>query len=110
MLEADLGNRLTAEELQRSLGHSRIGHQLWLVEDTGSTNDLVWEAQAKGAAEGLVVFAERQTAGRGRHGRRWASAPGQGLWFSILLRPPFTMRESPALTSMLARVAAATII
>ena len=69
-----------------------------------------WEAEARGAPEGFVVFAERQTAGRGRYGRRWESAPYQGLWFSILLRPPVTLNESPRLTSLLAGVAAATII
>ncbi len=37
----------------------------------------------------MLVFAERQTAGRGRFGRRWESAPHAGLWFSLLLRPAF---------------------
>ena len=53
--------------------------ELVVVEETGSTNDLAWEAQARGAPEGFVVFAERQTAGRGQYGRRWESAPHQGL-------------------------------
>ena len=87
-----------------------MGNQLIVVEETSSTNDLAWEAAATGAAEGFVVFAERQTAGRGRYGRRWESAPYQGLWFSVLLHPPVTLNESPRLTSLLASVAAATII
>jgi BirA family biotin operon repressor/biotin-[acetyl-CoA-carboxylase] ligase len=37
--------------------------------------------------EGAVVFAESQTQGRGRMGRKWVSPPRKGLWFSILLRP-----------------------
>ena len=110
MLEADRSDRLVADELRATLGEGQMGNQLVVVEETGSTNDLAWEAEARGAPEGFVVFAERQTAGRGRYGRRWESAPYQGLWFSILLRPPVTLNESPRLTSLLAGVAAATII
>jgi BirA family biotin operon repressor/biotin-[acetyl-CoA-carboxylase] ligase len=101
---------LVAVELRAALGDCRMGNQIVVVAEARSTNDLVWEAVARGAAEGFVVFAERQTAGRGQYGRRWESAPYQGLWFSILLRPPITLPESPRLTSLLAGVAAATII
>src|SRR6476619_6249063 len=102
MSEADPGDRLIAEELRAELGDTRWGSQLVVVDETSSSNDLVWDAEARGAPEGLVVFAERQTAGRGRYGRRWESAPGLGLWFSVLLRPQLTMNESPRLTSILA--------
>lgn len=40
------------------------------------------------AGDGVVVLADQQTAGRGRHGRNWHSAPGLGLWFSIGFEPP----------------------
>src|SRR5438046_2150421 len=109
MSEADRSDRLVADELRATLGGGRIGHQLVVVEEASSTNDLAWEAESTGAPEGFVVFAERQTAGRGRYGRRWESAPYQGLWFSVLLRPPVTLNESPQLTSLLAGVTAATI-
>ncbi len=52
-----------------------------------STNDIVAARAAHGAAEGLVVVAESQTAGRGRLGRSWHSPPGSGLYVSVLLRP-----------------------
>jgi BirA family biotin operon repressor/biotin-[acetyl-CoA-carboxylase] ligase len=110
MSEADPGDRLIAEELRAELGHTRWGSQLVVVDETSSSNDLIWDAEARGAPEGLVVFAERQTAGRGRYGRRWESAPGLGLWFSVLLRPQLTMNESPRLTSILAKATATTII
>jgi BirA family biotin operon repressor/biotin-[acetyl-CoA-carboxylase] ligase len=55
--------------------------------ETGSTNADVAEAARAGAAEGLVVVAERQTAGRGRQGRSWESPARAGLMFSVLLRP-----------------------
>jgi BirA family transcriptional regulator, biotin operon repressor / biotin---[acetyl-CoA-carboxylase] ligase len=110
MSEADRGDRLVADELRAALGESHIGNEIVAVEEARSTNDLVWGAVDRGAAEGFAVFAERQTAGRGQYGRRWESAPYQGLWFSVLLRPPITLNESPRLTSLLATVIATTII
>jgi len=110
MSEADRTDRLVADDLRAGLGECRLGHEIVVVEETSSTNDLAWEAEARGAAEGFVVFAERQTAGRGQYGRRWESAPHQGLWFSVLLRPRLMLNESPQLTSLLARVAVAAII
>jgi BirA family biotin operon repressor/biotin-[acetyl-CoA-carboxylase] ligase len=110
MSEADRSDRLVADKLRAALGEGRVGNEIVVIEEARSTNDIVWEAEARGAAEGFVVFAERQTAGRGQYGRRWESAPYQGLWFSVLLRPAITLNESPRLTSLLASVAAATII
>lgn len=86
-----------------------MGDEIVVVGEAQSTNDLAWQAAERGAAEGFVVFAERQTAGRGQYGRRWESAPYQGLWFSVLLRPAITLAQSPALTPLLAGVVAATI-
>jgi BirA family transcriptional regulator, biotin operon repressor / biotin---[acetyl-CoA-carboxylase] ligase len=102
-------DRLIATELRAGLAGCGIGNEIVVVEETASTNDLVWEAAERGAAAGFVVFAERQTKGRGQYGRRWESAPYQGLWFSVLLRPAMTLRESPRLTSLLAEVVSATI-
>ncbi|WP_144122378.1 biotin--[acetyl-CoA-carboxylase] ligase [Catellatospora sichuanensis] len=62
----------------------------WRVEmraETGSTNADAAVAAREGAAEGLVVTAESQTAGRGRLGRTWVSPPRAGLAVSVLLRP-----------------------
>jgi BirA family biotin operon repressor/biotin-[acetyl-CoA-carboxylase] ligase len=102
-------DRLSATELRAGLAGCRIGNEIVVVEETASTNDLAWEAAERGAAAGFVIFAERQTKGRGQYGRRWESAPYQGLWFSVLLRPAMTLRESPRLTSWLAEVVSATI-
>jgi BirA family biotin operon repressor/biotin-[acetyl-CoA-carboxylase] ligase len=62
------------------------GPVVWLAE-TGSTNDEAIERARAGAAEGLVVGADRQRAGRGRRGRPWLAAAGHGLLVSALLRP-----------------------
>ncbi|MCU0618401.1 MAG: biotin--[acetyl-CoA-carboxylase] ligase [Gemmatimonadaceae bacterium] len=51
-----------------------------------STMDLAHDDAAAGAAHGHVVVADRQGRGRGRAGKAWASAPGAGVWTSIVLR------------------------
>ena len=58
-----------------------------VLPETASTNDDVKKAAEQGEAEGLIVQALRQTAGRGRHGRVWESPVGN-LYCSALLRPP----------------------
>jgi BirA family biotin operon repressor/biotin-[acetyl-CoA-carboxylase] ligase len=63
------------------------GYRLDFREAAGSTNDEVRAAGRGGAAAGLVVVAERQDAGRGRRGAAWVCPPGEGLAFSVLLRP-----------------------
>lgn len=52
-----------------------------------STMDVAAALAAQGAAHGVVVAAEAQTAGRGRRGSSWASPPGAGLYFSFVARP-----------------------
>ncbi|HZN18761.1 MAG TPA: biotin--[acetyl-CoA-carboxylase] ligase [Micromonosporaceae bacterium] len=63
---------------------------LRLHAETGSTNEDAAAAARAGAPEGLVVVAERQTAGRGRCGRAWESPARGGLAVSVLLRPTGT--------------------
>lgn len=58
-----------------------------VLVETISTNADVAAAVAAGEPEGLVVVAERQTAGRGRLGRSWVSPPRAGIATSVLLRP-----------------------
>src|SRR5438128_10580681 len=109
MSEIERGDRLVADELRGALRTSGIEKEIVVVDEAGSTNDLAWEAADRGAAEGFTVFAERQSAGRGQYGRRWESAAGKGLWFSVLLRPAITLSESRQLTSLLASNVAETI-
>ncbi|MFI6930190.1 biotin--[acetyl-CoA-carboxylase] ligase [Streptomyces sp. NPDC050287] len=59
-----------------------------VVQRTGSTNsDLVALAAAGKAAEGSVLVAEEQSAGRGRLERQWTAPARSGLFFSVLLKP-----------------------
>lgn len=105
-LQADV---LDADAIRSAVSSQLIGNRVVLLEETTSTNDVVRELAAE-HAEGLVVIAERQTAGRGQYGRRWASEAGKGLWLSVLLRPNIAVAESSRLTDMLARAIANTIV
>ncbi len=58
-----------------------------MVAEAASTNALVADRAREGAAEGLVVVAEHQTAGRGRLDRSWVTPARSALTFSVLLRP-----------------------
>ena len=63
-----------------------VGRTVWHYDAVESTQDTAKELLESDTPEGLVVWADRQAAGRGRHGRAWASPPG-GLYFSFVLRP-----------------------
>ena len=96
-------SRLDAARLRDGLGDCIIGREIVVVEKTNSTNDAVLQMTVEDTLEGLTVFAEEQTAGRGQHGNRWESAPQKGLWFSILLRPRIDLSESVRLTTWAAQ-------
>ena len=72
---------------QRALRTRRLGHPLFTRDEVESTNDEAWELAQQGADEGACVVADAQTRGRGRAGRVWHHAPGQGLALSVLLHP-----------------------
>lgn len=71
---------------------------LRVVAETGSTNADVAELARAGAAEGLVLAAERQTAGRGRLDREWRSPARAGLTVSVLLRPGLATTDLAAVS------------
>ena len=79
--------RFSAKTLKESLTTSFVGRCLEYRAALGSTQDLARELAQAGAAEGTVVLAGRQTAGRGRLSRSWVSPRG-GLYLTVVLRPP----------------------
>lgn len=92
-------DRLHPDDLLARLEGVRvIGRDVRVFEETTSTNDVIEKLARDGVAEGMVVFAERQTRGRGRLGRRWESPAGLGLWFSVLLRPRLAPQAASQLT------------
>lgn len=90
---------LHADDLLSRLGKTQvIGRDIRVFSETTSTNDIVDKLARDGVKEGVVVFAESQTKGRGRLGRKWISPSKKGLWFSILLRPELRPPEMTRLT------------
>jgi BirA family biotin operon repressor/biotin-[acetyl-CoA-carboxylase] ligase len=100
---------LDAVALEKALAGNLIGRRVVVLKRATSSNDIALQMAHDGALEGLVVFAEEQTAGRGQRGNRWESPPGKGLWFSILLHPNVTPAESVRLTNWAAQSVAETI-
>lgn len=77
------------KELQKRVADIKIGENalfLRVFDELESTNTTAKKAAAQGAAEGTLVLADRQTAGRGRMGRSFFSPCG-GIYMSLLLRP-----------------------
>ena len=73
-------------------------------DELASTNTEALNQVKQGADEGLCIVAERQTAGRGRHGRVWLSEKNAGLYFSLVLRPRLENKFLPLITLMTAVV------
>jgi BirA family biotin operon repressor/biotin-[acetyl-CoA-carboxylase] ligase len=88
---------LSAARLQRVVDGSELWREIRVLAVTTSTNADVAAAARLGAAEGLVVIAEEQRAGRGRLDRRWQSPARTGLLLSVLLRPDVPASALPLL-------------
>src|SRR3954469_16268510 len=96
-------DRLVADDLIARLGKTRvIGRDIQVFQETTSTNDVIDRLARDGVSEGVVVFAESQSKGRGRLGRKWSSPAGRGLWFSLLLRPRIRLDEATRVTVLCA--------
>lgn len=88
MTSSEARHELTAADFTHGLDTRRVGRQVIVVPEVGSTNAYALEEiapKAGAAADGCVVFAEYQTAGRGRLGRVWHSPRGASLTFTVLL-------------------------
>ncbi len=91
--------------LQRLADGPAFWHTVEHHAETGSTNDLALDAVRDGVAPGLVVTADRQTAGRGRRGRTWEDRPdGASLAVSVTIP---ALHEHRTLVPLVAGVALA---
>lgn len=76
---------LDGREILAGLNTLRVGRSVLCFEEVSSTNDVAWDAARQGNTDGLVILAESQRSGRGRHGRNWIDSPGQSILLSVLL-------------------------
>lgn len=85
-------------EISYDLGTKVMGKNIICRDRTSSTMDEAFQLGFQGMPEGTTVLAETQTKGRGRLGRSWVSPPGKGIYLSVILRPPLSLRDVPRMT------------
>jgi BirA family biotin operon repressor/biotin-[acetyl-CoA-carboxylase] ligase len=100
-------DRLDPDLIRANLKTKQIGGKVLVYDRTSSTNDVAAEYARNPDNSGLVVFAEEQTAGRGRTGASWQGGREQSLLFSIAL---VDCRVSNELLSLTCAVAVAEAI
>src|SRR5690606_4328704 len=98
-------DRLTAVEVTDGLRTRRLGRAVHAFEEVTSTQDVARRLLEDAVADGALVVAEQQTAGRGRLRREYVRPPG-GIWCTLILRGPVPGRVAP-LVSLAAGVAIA---
>ena len=78
---------LDTAALKKKLNGRKFGSKVFAFDTIDSTNNCARALAGCWAEEGTLVFAERQTAGKGRLGRSWLANPYENLTFSLVLRP-----------------------
>lgn len=95
---------LSAASIQHYLHHADVVVEYH--DSIDSTNTRCKALAESGAAHGVLVVADQQTAGRGRQGRPFFSPAGTGIYFSLLLRPAFSLSDVSLITTYTAAVVA----
>jgi BirA family biotin operon repressor/biotin-[acetyl-CoA-carboxylase] ligase len=97
----DVSDLLLPGEIQDGLNTGVFGKgDIVYLPETDSTNTRAKDMAARGAPEGTLIVAEKQTGGRGRRGRSWFSPPSDGIYASLILRPIMSPGEAPRITLM----------
>lgn len=92
---------LTEAEVRSFLEKTRrVGHTLVCLAEVDSTNTRARQLAMEGAADGTVVMADCQTAGRGRMNRSFQSPKGKGVFLTALLRPDLPVERLLPVTAM----------
>lgn len=82
-----MDNSFDISALNHALDATPFAGKLCFFPTIHSTNTQAMQEADAGAPDGMVYFADEQTAGRGRGAHEWSSPPGSGLYVSVLLRP-----------------------
>ena len=106
---AGIPDSLIPSEVQWKLKTKVFGKAVVSYKKVDSTNDIAYSLAEKGVREGMVILADEQAKGKGRHGRSWASPPRSGIYKSCIIRPPIAPSEIPKIT-LVAAVAVAKAI
>ncbi|WP_405379350.1 biotin--[acetyl-CoA-carboxylase] ligase [Phascolarctobacterium sp.] len=97
-------NRLFPQEILSHLQTKWLGRSICYEDSVASTNNVAKLLANQGCENGLLVVAEEQSGGKGRLSRGWVSPHAKGIWFSVVLKPPFLPQEASKCT-LLAAVA-----
>lgn len=92
------GEILSKEGLKLALSESQIVHEVIHLKTVDSTNRYARLVDDTG----ILVVAEEQTQGRGRLGRTWVSPAGEGLWFTLVLKPDLDPTQAALVTQIAA--------
>lgn len=95
---------MDAKGLQERLQTTFIGHEIEHHLQVDSTNDIGIARGKAGVAEGMLIIAEHQTAGRGRYGRKWEAPLRKSLLVSIVLRHRL-LRDQVTLPNLIGAIA-----
>jgi len=89
---------LDPDKITANLNTSCVGRKVVVFKSTSSTNDIAAEYSKNSNNNGLVIFAEKQTNGRGRSNHQWISGDHDSILCSIVLSPPLISAEMLSLT------------
>ena len=90
---------LSSQSISKYLSENSNTFNINVYKTIPSTNSAIKELAINGEKEGNVIISEEQTAGRGRHGRKFYSPPSTGIYMSILLRPRISASEALLITA-----------
>ena len=85
--------KLLPWEITRDLKTEVIGKRIYYFKEIDSTQNFAQQIASDKKENGAVIIAEKQTGGRGRLNRKWASPKG-GMWFSLIIHPKFEVSSS----------------
>jgi len=91
---SDISEQAVSERMRGST----IGCVVHYLDEIDSTNAYAFKVALRGAPEGTVIVADRQTKGRGRLDRTWESPPRCNIYTSLILRPNIELVRAPQLT------------
>lgn len=94
----EVPDKMLPAEIEEKLHTKFVGRHIHYYESVASSNDTLKQLALEGAEDGTVVVAEEQTGGHGRLHRGWFSPKYQGIWFSVLFKPPFLPQEASKIT------------